>query len=103
MKKIANKGLRTVIAVVISLINLAWVWDSLYRMYLYNFTSHLYVTSYANWNLLLNVALASYGSYKAVGAINGKVSIKGALIVELVVIAIGVFLRVFMMESHSVY
>ena len=103
MKQIADKGFRIIIGVLISLINLAWVWDSLYRMYLYNFTNYTYLTSYANWNLLLNITLAIFGSYRAVEAITGKTSIKEATITELVIIAIGLFLRLVMTESHSVY
>jgi len=103
MKEVANKGLRIVVGIIVSLINIVWVLDSIYRMYLYNFTNYTYFTSYANWNLLLTIALASFGSYKSVEAIKGNISIKNSLIVEVIVIVIMLFLRVFMMESHSIY
>jgi len=90
-----NKNLVTGLTLII--VNLYWIWDNLYLLYLYHFTGMLFLFMYPDWVLLLNSVLGLIGFFIGIRVIRLKTKIKQGILIDSLILLGGALLKMFML------
>ena len=81
-----------IIGLIILLINLLWTFIPLRFLYLYHFSSLLFLIMYPNWILITNLIIGVIGILIGILLLTRKMSIKSAMMIEFPILIVGLLL-----------
>ena len=83
------------IGLIISILSFLWIIDNLHYMYMYHFTTVLFLFMFPTWVLVTNVLLGLIGLLTGIALIRQKLKIKRAVLLSLICIGSGGLLKLF--------
>lgn len=81
-----------IVGVIILIINIIWTGDWIWLFYGYHFTGKLWYFMYPDWVLVLNTIFGLIGIAVGISLIKSKILIKKALLIEIPMFIIGVWI-----------
>ena len=79
---------------IITLINLYWIWYSLRLLYLYHYSNILFLIMIPDWLLILNSILGLVGIFIGLSIIRQKIMIKKGILIDLLIFLTGISLQI---------
>jgi len=83
-----------IVGIMLVFINLSWIWDNLYTLYLYHNTSMLFLIMFPDWVLITNAIIGLIGAGIGILIMKRKMTIKKAIIMNSLILLIGFLLFV---------
>ena len=96
MNKSSKTNWNLITGLVILFINVYWIWDNLYLLYLYHYSSVLFLIMFPDWTLISNAVLGFIGIFIGIKMIRKKMKIKQGILIDLLILAIGSSLKMIM-------
>ena len=96
MNKSSVTNWNLITGLIIIFINLYWIWDNLYLLYLYHYSSVLFLIMFPDWLLILNAIFGLIGVFIGSKVIRKKMKIQQGILIDLVILLIGGSLKIIM-------
>jgi len=96
MNKSSKTNWNLITGLIILLINAYWIWNNLYLLYLYHYSSVLFLIMFPDWTLILNAVLGLIGTLIGIKVIRKKMKIKQGILTDLLILLIGGSLKIIM-------
>ena len=96
MNKLRKINWNLITGQIILIINTYWIWDNLYLLYLYHYSSILFFIMFPDWTLILNAILGLIGIVISIKVIRKKMKIKQGILIDLLILLIGGSLKIIM-------
>jgi len=96
MNKLRKINWNLITGQIILIINSYWIWDNLYLLYLYHYSSILFFIMFPDWTLILNAILGLIGIVISIKVIRKKMKIMQGILIDLLILLIGGSLKIIM-------
>ena len=83
MNKSGKTNWNLITGLILLFINAYWIWDNLYLLYLYHYSSILFSIMFPDWILIVNAILGLFGVIIGFKVIRKKMKIRKGILIDL--------------------